>query len=319
MTRVTTANSPTTDRRPTAASFLLARMTFRTLRPSAEVPNRIQRAVQAVLAGDTRGARGEVERIDLPGLIHERAEAFEELRRRHLPKNRALDPEIEARRGPSEAEKLSLFEHDRFTCWFCQKRTVYAPVLAALSVPFADLIPYRTGWRPKAEHILFWTCTPSWDHLVPVARGGSSTDLENIVTSCYQCNDVRGDYLPDELGWSPVRPRASEWRGLSDQLDALRESLRIVAGPAAVLRGLIATEGLPDGALVRATILNKGKPYRDMFKVDSILGDQVVLKGMWRIGPERRWHIGHPRIVLVHEVTAVEILRDSAPEEGDRD
>jgi 5-methylcytosine-specific restriction endonuclease McrA len=39
----------------------------------------------------------------------------------------------------------------------------------------------------------------NYDHVVPRARGGK-TDWDNIVTSCYACNDKKGGRSPEEAG-----------------------------------------------------------------------------------------------------------------------
>ena len=44
----------------------------------------------------------------------------------------------------------------------------------------------------------------TFDHVVPVARGGLKT-WENIVTCCIECNRRKGDRLPEERGMKLVR------------------------------------------------------------------------------------------------------------------
>jgi 5-methylcytosine-specific restriction endonuclease McrA len=50
----------------------------------------------------------------------------------------------------------------------------------------------------------------NYDHVIPRHRGGL-TVWENIVTSCYACNDKKGAHTPDEIGMKllrrPVRPK----------------------------------------------------------------------------------------------------------------
>ena len=51
----------------------------------------------------------------------------------------------------------------------------------------------------------------NYDHVVPRVRGGK-TVWENIVTSCYACNDRKGCRTPEEAGMKllrrPVKPRS---------------------------------------------------------------------------------------------------------------
>jgi len=50
----------------------------------------------------------------------------------------------------------------------------------------------------------------NYDHVIPRHRGGT-TSWENIVTSCYACNDRKGAHTADEIGMKllrkPFRPR----------------------------------------------------------------------------------------------------------------
>jgi hypothetical protein len=49
----------------------------------------------------------------------------------------------------------------------------------------------------------------NYDHVVPRVRGGH-TVWENIVTSCYACNDRKGSRTPEEAGMTlrkkPLKP-----------------------------------------------------------------------------------------------------------------
>jgi 5-methylcytosine-specific restriction endonuclease McrA len=50
----------------------------------------------------------------------------------------------------------------------------------------------------------------TFDHVVPVARGGGKA-WDNIVTCCTPCNRRKGDRLPDEVGLKLIRrPRRPE-------------------------------------------------------------------------------------------------------------
>lgn len=50
------------------------------------------------------------------------------------------------------------------------------------------------------------------DHIVPRSRGGKTT-WENVVTSCHNCNRIKGGRLPKEAGLKliriPVRPKVA--------------------------------------------------------------------------------------------------------------
>lgn len=68
--------------------------------------------------------------------------------------------------------RINVFTRDKFRCQYC----------GAQKVP-RDL---------------------NYDHVVPRKRGGR-TEWENIVTSCYPCNERKGSRTPDEAGMSLLR------------------------------------------------------------------------------------------------------------------
>lgn len=51
----------------------------------------------------------------------------------------------------------------------------------------------------------------NYDHVVPRVQGGK-TDWDNIVTSCYGCNDKKGSRTPEQAGMKllrkPFRPKS---------------------------------------------------------------------------------------------------------------
>ena len=44
------------------------------------------------------------------------------------------------------------------------------------------------------------------DHVVPRARGGSN-NRKNLVGCCFPCNNLKGAFLPKELGWKLRLPQ----------------------------------------------------------------------------------------------------------------
>ena len=76
--------------------------------------------------------------------------------------------------------RINIFTRDRYTCQYCSKR-------------------FRT------EELTF-------DHVVPIAKGGKKT-WENIVTACWRCNNKKSGRTPEEarmkLKQIPEKPRWS--------------------------------------------------------------------------------------------------------------
>jgi len=68
--------------------------------------------------------------------------------------------------------RVNVFTRDKFRCQYCG---VHKPVRAL-----------------------------NYDHVVPRVRGGK-TNWENIVTSCYPCNDRKGSRTPEEAGMKLLR------------------------------------------------------------------------------------------------------------------
>jgi 5-methylcytosine-specific restriction endonuclease McrA len=134
-----------------------------------------------------------------------------------------------ARQAARRADIRATFARDRYTCRYanCRRPTVDLEVLKLLSNAFPDVLPYHSNWRPVDRHILYWTYSTSIEHRVPFPAGGTSA-AGNLITACYQCNDVK-NYLPLEvLRWTVGPPEDSGWRGLTEYLSPLRAAVRRV-------------------------------------------------------------------------------------------
>jgi hypothetical protein len=127
---------------------------------------------------------------------------------------------------------LAIFQRDHFVCRYqhCGRRTIYVPVLRALSALFPDLIPDQKNWRPLEDHILYWTYGTTLDHRISFPHGGTS-DSENLITTCYQCNDIKNMIRASDLGWQVTDLPEEEWDGLLSFLPKLREAGWRRAGP----------------------------------------------------------------------------------------
>jgi len=55
------------------------------------------------------------------------------------------------------------------------------------------------------------TVNLTFDHIVPVVKGGSKT-WDNIVTCCFDCNHQKGGRTPEEAGMKLIRrPKEPDW------------------------------------------------------------------------------------------------------------
>ena len=199
------------------------------------VPDAVKRAVEFVTGGDPDGARAALGSIDYSDLISGRRAALKSRRVRltrqkiwgERPASKAMTvPRVQkaySRQPVPISMMLSIFERDHFTCRYshCRKRTLYVPVLRALSKLLPDALPYQSNWLPIDEHILYWTYGTSLEHRVSFPQGGTS-EPENLITACYQCNDIKNMISGTDLGWEVEAERNGDWDGLSSYLCRLQ-------------------------------------------------------------------------------------------------
>jgi hypothetical protein len=153
-----------------------------------------QRATNSILKHDLQAARGEL---------------FAVPTWQPPPNSRKVG------RTLSCAQQLHVFSRDHFICRYCDRRTVFVPVLRLLSLAVDDVFPYHPHGKMSACHLAFWRDIASCDHVVPIARHGTS-ESDNLVTACYLCNSIKQNWLVEELRWE-VRPVRDEmdWDGLT--------------------------------------------------------------------------------------------------------
>jgi 5-methylcytosine-specific restriction endonuclease McrA len=172
----------------------------------------IESAMVPFRSGDTPAAREHLAALDLTILTKLRSSLLESVSRR--PRVPALSVGLRAKRASVQATtKRSVFERDNYTCRLCGRRTIDVEVLRSLSRAFPNELPYDHHWSFTASSPIYWTHTTSLEHVVPIARGGAHDDT-NFATSCYACNDARGDYLLEELGWTLRGVSTTPWDGL---------------------------------------------------------------------------------------------------------
>lgn len=140
-------------------------------------------------------------------------------------------------KGPGRARRtevalttqLRVFRRDSFICRYCGQRTLFLPTLRLLSTIYPEHLPVDPGWKLDHTHPVYWTLIASADHVTPAIRGGGS-DEDNLVTSCWRCNDIKRAWSLHELRWQLIEPVHDSWDGLSGAYPALCESLRDLEG-----------------------------------------------------------------------------------------
>ncbi len=93
--------------------------------------------------------------------------------------------------------RVNIFTRDRYCCQYCTKA--------------------------------FRTAELTFDHILPISRGGRKT-WENIVTACWRCNNRKSGRTPKEAGMrllkKPLRPRWNQMAAVTSDIRDAPESWR---------------------------------------------------------------------------------------------
>ena len=279
----------------------------------------IERAVHAVLANNREEARQALVSIDFAQLITQREQARDAIWKAPERKKRSSSPSGKSKREPVTAtNQRATFERDHFTCRYahCQRRTIHLPVLKALSALFPDILSYHSNWKPVEKHILYWAYSTSLEHKVSFPHGGTSAP-ENLITTCYQCNDLKNMLHISELGWEITELAQSDWDGLSQYARDLQALVKASnPNPPIKLNTPKPERAIPPTPIeaeegntnlfrtnyfIRAML--PGKKSRRRYRVDAITGDQATPRCGGRIlirhgllpAKRRRWlSAGYP-------------------------
>jgi hypothetical protein len=283
----------------------------------------IEAAILAMLREEPQVARQSLEEIDVDGLTSERARAIKRVWGITSTVNKPVRPPQKTPRAPVRtADKRATFQRDRFTCRYahCQRRTIDLEVLKALSRLFPDILPYQKNWYPVRSHIVYWTWSTSLEHREAFPLGGTS-EPHNLLTACYQCNDLK-NYLPFEaLGWKLTEPTTSDWDGLRRYLPQLqRIGHREYTGgspPTSVpiIQKTVEPLALQVGNLIRAQL--PGKQRARCYRIDNLSGSAITLSEMWRRAHDRTWVASkNQQTFPVAEFQCLCVLRAIAPADG---
>jgi hypothetical protein len=117
-------------------------------------------------------------------------------------------------RMPDTTIKRQLIERDGYHCRLCGIPVIREEVRKYLRMRYPEAL--RWGARNVDQHAGFQVLWLQYDHVLPHARGGSSS-LENMVVACAACNYGRMQYTLEEVGFAPIvslKPVRSSWDGL---------------------------------------------------------------------------------------------------------
>jgi 5-methylcytosine-specific restriction endonuclease McrA len=133
---------------------------------------------------------------------------------------------------PLPPEQVRIFRRDGFTCRYCGRKTVFRPVLRALSAILPVEFPWQRDERRVDCHLAYWRDFASCDHVRPLARGDNSSD-ENLVTACCFCSSIKQNWTIDEMGWKLLDRDHGTWDGLTSLYPSL---VTLVRAPTASAR-----------------------------------------------------------------------------------
>lgn len=117
-------------------------------------------------------------------------------------------------RDNSEFKRTKIFLRDCFIDRYSGNKLVFPPVLRIISNAFPNEFPYQAHWAMDKCHISYWELTPTLDHVVPIARGGTNCE-DNIVCTSMLKNSIKSNFTLEEVGWS-LHPSGNilEWDGM---------------------------------------------------------------------------------------------------------
>ena len=191
-------------------------MTTRREMPVADsVCDQVQKSLELVILGQLEAARDALKHLDLEKIAEVRSSRLAAITR--ASRTPSDIPTARRARRTVTREKLETFARDRWTCRFCGALTIDLRILRGLSRLFPEMLPFHPNWKFSESHPVYWTHSTSLEHVIPFARGGAD-DPSNFVTTCYACNDARGDLLLEEIGWALQPIAGNEWLGLTDHL-----------------------------------------------------------------------------------------------------
>jgi hypothetical protein len=124
---------------------------------------------------------------------------------------------VPVRAEASESVVALVYRRDGFRCRYCGCRVIPTQIMRLIAELFPDDFPYHRNWKAGQTHPAIASRSPSLDHIIPWARGGTN-DPENLACACWICNQIKGDLTIDQLGWA-LRdvPTADQrdWDGLT--------------------------------------------------------------------------------------------------------
>jgi hypothetical protein len=92
---------------------------------------------------------------------------------------------------------------------------LFPNVLRIISSELGEVFPYHSNWKMSECHIAYWELIPTYDHVIPIARGGEDLD-SNIVTTSMLMNSIKSNFLISDIGFKLYeRGNIENWDGMT--------------------------------------------------------------------------------------------------------
>jgi 5-methylcytosine-specific restriction endonuclease McrA len=137
-----------------------------------------------------------------------------------LPKPNKFNGEVDPNKriSPFEAD---VYKRDGFKCRYCGIRVISPKALKKAEKLFGKEIFVAVGKGNSIRHGIALTFRATADHVLPLSFGGR-TNMDNLVTSCWNCNYGKYNVLIEQMGVTDPRLRppviTTNWDGLSSTL-----------------------------------------------------------------------------------------------------
>lgn len=113
-----------------------------------------------------------------------------------------------------------VYSRDRYICQYCGIRVIDPKVLRKIEKLFGKENFKSSGRNNDVRHGISLTFRATADHVLPISHGGR-TNLDNLVTCCWNCNYGKYNVLIEQMGILDPRLKPKQtkesWQGLTDR------------------------------------------------------------------------------------------------------
>ena len=111
-------------------------------------------------------------------------------------------------------KKMKIYMEDGFIDRYSGDQLVFPNVLRIISYELPNVFPYHPNWKMSHCHAAYWKLFPTYDHIVPISRGGEDTNI-NIVTTSMLNNSLKSNWCLEETGFEiHKKGNLKEWDGM---------------------------------------------------------------------------------------------------------